>query len=66
MTDFLTVLSSSTNKLAKAFSGTEFKELRFSQGELFDAHERSVCDLEGLRVVLRELEAEPTKGVIRV
>ncbi len=65
MTDFITVLASSTHRIVKAFSGTDFKQMRFTTGELFDVEEREAHDLDGLIACLKELETETSKAVIR-
>jgi hypothetical protein len=65
MSDSLTVLTSSTTQLTKAFSSEDLKELPFSQGKMFSANTHPVHDLESLSGVLKDLEADPSKTVIR-
>ena len=65
MTDFLTTLTSSTTQLRKVFSGDDLRGLSFSQGLYFAANTHPVHDLESLSGVLKGLEADPSKTVIR-
>lgn len=65
MTDFLTVLTSSTKQLRKVFSGDDLTELPFPRVVFFTPDTHPVHDLESLSVVLKDLEADPSKTVIR-
>jgi len=65
MTDFLTILTSSTTQLTKGFTGEDVTELPFSQGVYFMANTQPVHDIESLSGVLKDLEADPSKTVIR-
>lgn len=66
MTNTITILTSATdNYLSKTFSGEPYDPCVFKPGSTFTTSEVKVADLEGLAAILRSLEAEPTKTIIR-
>ena len=66
MSDTVTILTSSTGHcLSKGFIGESYVPDKFNPGATFAASEVAIKDLEGLAAVLRSLEAEATKTIIR-
>ena len=66
MSDTVTILSSSTgHSLSKAFIGESYVSNKFNPGTTFTASQVTVKDLDSLADLLRSLEAEPTKTIIR-
>lgn len=66
MSDTVTILTSSTgNSLSKGFIGESYVPDKFNPGTTFTAYEVIVKDFYSLADLLRSLEAEPTKTIIR-
>ena len=66
MSDTVTILSSSTgHSLSKAFIGEKYVSNKFNPGTTFTTSQVTVKDLDSLADLLRSLEAEPTKTIIR-
>ena len=66
MNDTVTIITSVTNnQLVKSFGSADYQLLKFSSGEKFLVSQQPVDDLPSLASVISELEAEPTKAVIR-
>ena len=66
MSNTVTILTSSTgHSISKGFIGESYVPDNFNPGTTFTASEVAIKDLEGLAAVLRSLEAEPTKTIIR-
>ncbi len=66
MKDTLIIISSSDGcQFTKTFSGPNLNSLPFNPGKYFSIHESPVCDLETLIGILKSLEQEPNKTIIR-
>jgi hypothetical protein len=66
LSDTVTILTSSTDhSISKGFIGESYVPNKFNPGTTFTASEVAIKDLEGLADVLRSLEAEATKTIIR-
>ena len=66
MSDFISVLTTASGAdLGKSFSKPYLEPLRFQTPKYFTAEELEVHDLSSLIDVLRSLEGDPTKTVIR-
>ena len=66
MTSIITVLTAaSSTTLGKSFTGPDLEPLPFQTSKHFTTEELEVHDLSSLMDVLRSLEGEPTKTVIR-
>ena len=66
MQNLIPVLTSNSgNGLVKTFSGASLKEQPFAVGKEFSVSEASVTDLESLSRLLKRLEGDPTRMVIR-
>jgi hypothetical protein len=66
LNDTVTIITSVTNnQLVKSFGSADYQLLKFSSGEKFLVSQQPVDDLPSLASVISELEAEPTKAVIR-
>ena len=66
MSDFIIVLTTASGAdLGKSFSGPNLEPLPFQTSKHFTTEELEVHDLSSLMDVLRSLEGEPSKTVIR-
>ena len=66
MNDTVTIITSATgNQIVKSFGGADYQPLKFSSGSEFLVFQQTVHSLLSLASVIRGLEDDPTKAVIR-